>query len=214
MLASPEVPRRLQEGIRTFLPPDGRRGTVPRKDLHIVPQREELCANPGKEQVLVASGQVPASHTAGKQHVPAKDQPLGTGKKAEASRAMPGHFEHLEFHASELAGGRFGDHQLRHERLDIEREPEPAEEIRLGDHRDRVRMAADLAAVLAADAGGVPDVIDMAVGEQEEADVVSLPGQPAGGVLRGVDQDAALREVKAVRVEHPAGKAVYDHRAE
>ena len=45
--------------------------------------------------------------------------------------------------------------------------PKRLKKSALGDHRLAVGVVADAASVLALDAGGVPDVVDVAVGEEE-----------------------------------------------
>ena len=72
-------------------------------------------------------------------------------------------------------------------------------------------MVAHAAAVLALDAGGVPDVVDVAVRKEQRFHRVATRGEPSGGVLRGVDEDAVVAEKEAVRVKDAAGESVEIH---
>jgi hypothetical protein len=54
-------------------------------------------------------------------------------------------------------------------------------------------------------------VVDVAVGEEERGDAVALLGEPVGGALRGVDEEAGIAEVKAVRVKDSAREGVELH---
>ena len=56
-----------------------------------------------------------------------------------------------------------------------------------GDHLLAVDVIRDPAAVLALDAGGVPDVVDVSVGEQERGDFRPAPREPRSRILRRVD---------------------------
>jgi hypothetical protein len=62
------------------------------------------------------------------------------------------------------------------------------------------------AAVLAEDFGPIDDVVEVAVGEEEEVDFIL--GEVGGGAFGGVDEDISLRkfEKKAVRLEDAARK--------
>jgi len=73
-------------------------------------------------------------------------------------------------------------------------------------------MVAHPAAVLLLDARGVPNMIDVAVGEQEGGNLVATFLEPLGGLLRCIDENAAVAQVKAVRIKDSAGKGVELHR--
>ena len=124
---------------------------------------------------------------------------------------MAGDFEDLKIDATEVAIRCFGDRKVRDKRFDIEGEAETAKELGIGDHGDGIRMAADGASVVALDAGGVPNVIDVAVGEEEKANFVAFVREPIGTFLRGVDENAVVGQEKAVGFEHPAGEASDHH---
>ncbi len=75
-------------------------------------------------------------------------------------------------------------------------------------------MNADRAAEAAFDLRYVLDVIDMPMGEEEEAQLDSLPDEPVAGAIRSIEEDPALRRLQgvAIRLKNSAGKAaVFDH---
>lgn len=125
---------------------------------------------------------------------------------------MPRHLQHLEIHTAQLPRCRLRDHQLGREILHIQRKAESPEKIRLGHHLHRLRVAPHGAAVLPLDARPIPHMIDVPMGQQQQPHLVSLRRQPIRRFLRRIDQNPRLRQEKTIRLEHPAGKAVYDHR--
>ncbi len=95
--------------------------------------------------------------------------------------------------------------------VDVPGEAEPAEELGVCDHGEGIWVVGDAAAVLALDFGGVPDVVDVAVGEQKEVDLVVLALQPCRSLLGCIDQDSVGGKEKAVGVEDAAGEGVDLH---
>ena len=184
------------------------------EDFDVVAEGEEFGFDAGEKEVAVATREVPAAYAAGEEDVATEYEVVGAREETEAAGAVAGDLEDLEIVATEGAGGGFGDHEIGGECLDLKGETETAEELGIGDHGDGLGVAADGAGVLAVDAGGIPDVINVAVGEEEEADLVSAFREPIGGLLGGVDEDACLRQEEAIRLEHSAGEAVDGHRAD
>src|SRR5437588_6225647 len=98
-----------------------------------------------EEQVAIALWQIPAADAAREQNIAADQQIIFSRKKAEASRTMPGHFEHLHFEAEKIAGRRRFDQEIRLDRFDFQFEAKPAKEIAIRNHRRGFGMTADLA---------------------------------------------------------------------
>ena len=61
-------------------------------------------------------------------------------------------------------------------------------------------MNADRAMKAAFDLRHVLDVIDVAVGEEQEAQLDSLPNEPVAGAVRRVEEDPAFRRLQGVAV--------------
>jgi hypothetical protein len=125
-------------------------------------------------------------------------------KETKTAGTMPRDQQYLKIHALNFLRRCFVDNEVRPDGLDLEGEAEPFEEIGVGEHLHGILMATELAPVLALDAGGVEDVVDMAVGEEQCFHFQPLLLQPVGGGLRGVDEDAVFLDKKAVCVENTA----------
>ena len=75
--------------------------------------------------------------------------------------------EHLEIHALDDLRRALVDEIIRHHRLDLPHEAKLLKEIRLAEHRRAIAVEGDLAAVLALDARGVPDMVYVAMREEQ-----------------------------------------------
>ena len=127
---------------------------------------------------------------------------------------MPGHFQHFEIHPQKIFQRRRLDEQVGLDRLNLELEAVVAKVVAVGDHRSALRVNPDRATEAAFDFRHVLDVIDVAVGEQEEPQLNSLSDEPGAGAVGRIEEDPTFRRLQriAVCLENSPGKsAVRDH---
>ncbi len=72
-------------------------------------------------------------------------------------------------------------------------------------------MVGDSASVIALDTCGVPDMVDVAMREEEEIHGMVLLAEPGGCILRGIHENSAAGQVEAVGVENAACKSIHVH---
>ncbi len=168
----------LEKRVGRFLDADPRGGAVSGENRGFVWKCEQLGSDSGEEEVAVPSGQVPAADAAREEDIASENEVVFWEMKAEAAGAVARDFQDVEIEVLEGdgRGGFEGEPGL--DGIDVPGEAEPAEELGVGDHGEGVWVVGDAAAVLALDFGGVPDVVDVAVGEQEQVDLVVLAVQP------------------------------------
>jgi len=181
---------------------------VTRKNGDVVPQRIDLFADPAEEEVAIASGKVPAAHTTREKDVSAKQHPFGFPEETEAARAVARNVEYLEVEPTQVAGRRFINQKAIADRFNLPAKPVILEKVGLGHHRKSVGVVPDRTGVFALDARGVPNMVDMPVGQEEQRHTVASFAQPFGGILWRVDQDTRAGQEKAVRVKDTAGECV------
>jgi hypothetical protein len=148
---------------------------------------EQFGPDSGEEEVAVAPWEVPAADAAGEEDVASENEVVFWEMKAEAARAVAWDFKDVKIEVLEGdgRGGIEGESGL--DGVDFPGEAKPAEELGVGDHGEGVWVVGDAAAVSALDFSGVPDVVDVAVGEQEQVDLVVLALQPCRSFLGGID---------------------------
>jgi hypothetical protein len=76
-----------------------------------------------------------------------------------------------------------------------------------------IGVITDLAGVLALDLRGGPDVVDVAMSEEQEFDAVSSRLQPLRGILGSIEEDIGARAEKAVRVKDAASEGIDLHQS-
>ena len=80
------------EGIRSSLGADCRRGSVTRQHGDVVAERIEFLLDPAKQQVAVATRQIPAADSAREKDIAADQQLLFLRIKTDAAWTMSRHF--------------------------------------------------------------------------------------------------------------------------
>jgi hypothetical protein len=190
---------------------DRRRRTVTGQNAHIIAERQNLFTDPGEKEVAIASGQIPAADSAREEHIAAEQYPVRQTKKTKAPRTMTGHFEHTKSNTGKLRALCFRDQKIGLDRLNLPTESELLEKTAIGQKWNAVPVISDAASMLLFDPGGINHVIDMAVREQEQSNFVPGAGQPLRRILRGVDQNAVVRQEKTVRVEDAASEGFNAH---
>ncbi len=187
---------------------DSRGGAVAGIYPRLVGQGQDFRLNAGDQQVVVAAGQIPPPDAAAKKHVAAEERVLCRQVKAQASRAVAGHFQNVKAQSREGEVFRRGE-QFARASVDwghIQSEAPGAKKIRVRDHGQGVWMVIYGASVPLLDRGGVGHVIEMPVGEKQGVD--RFAGEMRGGSLRSVDEDVAggAAEQEGVRREDAAAK--------
>jgi len=81
---------------------------------------------------------------------------------------MTGHFEHLKFCSEKIASRRFFDKKVGLRRLHLQFEAEIPKKLPVRNHRRGRGMTTDLTVEPTFDFGDVLDVIDVAVGKQQQ----------------------------------------------
>src|SRR5215469_11239843 len=89
--------------------------------------------------------------------------------KAETARAVPGHQEHLEIETQKSRIFRFFHQKIRSNRFGLQEEPEPFEEVGIGDQWKAGFVVSDGTAKSPLDLRCVFNVIDMSMGNEQES---------------------------------------------
>jgi len=84
-----------EKGVEGFFATHGGGGSVAGIDGGFFGEGQNLFANTGKQLVAIASGQVPTTHTVGKENIPAEKLILFGKVKAEAAGAVTGNEQEL-----------------------------------------------------------------------------------------------------------------------
>ena len=213
------LPRRLRllhERIRAALHPNRRRRTVTGQDGDVVAEREKFLPDPVKQQIAIATGQIPSADAAGEQNVAADQQFIFSGKETKTARAMTRNFQNFHFEPEEIAGGSRFDQEIGFDRFDLELKADAAEKFRVGNHRDGFGMATDRATEPVLDFRQVGNVIEMAVGQEEQLRGYAFGGEPIAGAIGSVEENRSLRgfEEITVRLEDAATKGFVSHRVD
>jgi hypothetical protein len=126
---------------------------------------------------------------------------------------MPGHFKHLKFRAEEIPFRRFLDEKIWLDGFDVEAEAVLAKEIRIRDHRQRFRMASNLAGKCFLNSCEIGDVVDMPVGEQKKLQLDAVALKPLAATIRRIKKDRPLWGVPeiAIRLKDSAAKCLKSH---
>jgi len=180
----------------------------------IVAQRIELFFYSLKEQIAIATRQIPATNSARKQNVAADQQFVFSRKETQAARAMTRHFQDFHLQSEKIADRRGSDQEIGLDRFDLQLKPQAAKEFRIGNHRSRLRMTANGTTELLPDLRDVRDVIEMAVSQQKEFRRQAFGDQPIASAVWRVKENGAFRRFDqiTVRLEDSAAKGLVTHR--
>ena len=182
------------------------------EDADGVAEGEDFFTDSVEEGGGMAAWKIGAADASREEDIAAEEDLGFFFEEAETAVAVAWDFEDVEVEAVDDHGGGGEDLEAWGDGFDIPIEAEIAEEIRLGDHGLGIGMIPDLAMVLALDVGGVPDVVDVAVGEEEVFYGVAVIGEPRGGVLWGIDEDAVFGKKEAICVKDSAGEDIDLHK--
>lgn len=128
---------------------------------------------------------------------------------------MARHIQDIQFQSEEFPGRSRLYQEIRFHRFDLELESDTAKEFRVRDHLDGLRMTAELATEAPFDFRHVRNVIEMAVGEQEQPGNNPFRHEPIARTIRRVEENGPLGSLHeiTVRLENPAAKSLVSHGA-
>ncbi len=198
-----------QEGISRAFAADGRGGTVPGIDLGGIGEGQEFLLDALEQGFPTAAREVGAAHAVAKQHVSTQQGVLGFGVKAEAVRRMTGEVKRQPGAAEEGELGQIpqqlSDGKRRHRHA---RAGEGSVEFFQGEISGVGGKGIDWAIVGAGQFGGVHDVIEMLVSEQQSGEWDALFGDPSSHAFRGIHRDGSVfvAEEVTVGLSDPASK--------
>ena len=121
-----------------------------------------------QQRVDISTGQIGSPDAAGEKNIAADEQVIFARKKAKTAGAMSRNFEHLHFQSEKFSCGRLFNKKICFNRLYFELKSEAAKEFRIGNHWRGLGVAADLAIETPFDFAHIRDVIEMAMGEQQQ----------------------------------------------
>ena len=101
LVLSNEPTRSGQERIRAALLPNGRVRPVPRIHVGIVAEREQHGSNRSHQRVVIAPGQIDASHRALKENVAGEQRRCVPDRVRNVTRAVTRREDHLECQAGQ-----------------------------------------------------------------------------------------------------------------
>ena len=135
-----------------------------------VTQWEKFAPDSMKEQVPVASREIPSADTSRKKYVTSKENGIFTrdGVEAEAAGAVAWNFKDVESASQQWLPFPLLKEQSRRDRFNLQIKTEPAEELPVSKHFLRRGVHGDRAAVSACKFGGIPNMVEVAVGKDEQ----------------------------------------------
>lgn len=115
----------------------------------------------------------------------------------------------VDAHGGSKQFGRFAfvEKEIGGERFNFELKSPLPKKFRIVDHGGGIRMEGGLAAVVLDYSGAIDDMVEMAVGKQEQVDL--LTGEGRTGALWRIEKNSAFGSlvVEAIGVEYTAGEA-------
>jgi len=128
---------------------------------------KDFFSNSGEELLAIAARQIPSPEAASEKDISSEEGAFAREVKAQAAWAMAGHLEDIKMQAAYLEIRCFADDFAFCDGLDFESKSPISEEVRVCDHRDRIRMIIDPAVMTSLDRRGIGHVIEMSMGEEE-----------------------------------------------
>jgi len=171
-------------------------------------ERENFFLNACNEEVSTSSGQVPATDAIGKEDVSAEKLVSLSEVEAEATWAVSWNVEKLGLGPSERGRSFFLEELGGVDGLDFLGETESEHGVGFETEKGGVGMIIDGASSPLCDGGGVPDMVPMAVGEEEGVRFKVFCFEEIEKTLGGIDSEKVSLEVEQVGVGlgKPAGK--------
>ena len=163
-------------------------------------QGEDLFPDAGEKLSTVAAGEIPAAHAFGKEDIPAVQLP-GAGKiKAEAARAVSGNEEQSGISPGRRDGAGLFQELGGRDGAETLGQAEAEHGVGLEAEKSGIGMIINGATGPVGQVGGVPDVVPVAVGEEEGVGFDFFLFQKVEKALRRVDGDPVVAEIDEVGV--------------
>jgi hypothetical protein len=180
---------------------------MPGKHCYRVVQGKQFLADSTKEEVLVASRKVPPADAFPEEHVSADNGLLLKKVKAQAPRTVARHMINAHGGAEQVDRAILDEKEIGCERVDLQSKSPIAKKFGIADHRGRGGVECGFAAVALDYRCSIDDMIEVSMGKQKQVNLVL--SKSGIRTLRSIEKDSASRRfvIKAVRIEHPAGKA-------
>jgi len=171
-------------------------------------ERENFFLNACDEEVSTSSGQVPATNAIGKDDVSAEKLVSLWEVEAEATWAVPWNVEKLGLGPSGRGRSFFVEKLGSVDGLDFLGEAESEHRVGFETEKGGVGMIIDGASSPLCDSGGVPDMVPVAVGEEEGVRFKVFCFEEVEKTFGGIDSEKVALEVEKVGVglSEPAGK--------
>ena len=198
----------LGVGVGTAFCPDGGGWAVSGMNFVIVGQGVELLVDSADQEVSIAAGKIPPTDAACEEDIAAEDLFGVVSDEAEGTGAVSGNVSAVEGDPVDGAGSVSWDDFTAGEGAVRPGHAELFEEVSVLCHGQRFVVEEDLALVFLLDFGGIPEVVDVAVGEEECFEVNPLFSQPRRGSFGCIDQDS-FREEERVGFKISAGVEVH-----
>jgi len=163
-------------------------------------ERENFFLNARDEEVSTSSGQVPATDAIGKEDVSAEKLVSLWKVEAEATRAVPWNVEKFGLGPSGRGRSFFLEELGGVDGLDFLGETESEHGVGFETEKGGIRMIIDGASSPLGDGGGVPDMIPVAVGEEEGVRFKIFCFEEIEKTLGGIDSEKVPLEVEQVGV--------------
>jgi hypothetical protein len=174
---------------------------------HRVIQGKQFLADATKEKIFVASRKVPPADAFPEEDVSADDGLLLKKVKAQAPRTVARHMIDAHRGAEQLDRAILVEKEIGYEGVDLQSESPIAKKFGIADHGGRGGVEGGFAVVALDYRCSIDDMIEVSMSKQKQ---VNLFLSKSGiRTLRSIEKDSAPRRfvIKAVRIEHPAGKA-------
>ena len=152
---------------------------------------KEFALDSREQEIAVTSGKVPSPHATGKEDVASIENPGRGIMQAKASGTVTRDLVDIKETTKQGLPPTFTQKTGSLHRFHIQIDPEAAEKVPIGEHLLGDRVHDDGAFVNAGDFRGVPDMVIVAMGEEQQGD----RDFPKGlcGTLGSIDQDIPIR---------------------
>ena len=189
-----------QKGVGGFFVGHGGGGPVAGINNRPSGQGEDLFPDAGEKLSAVAAGEIPAAHAFGKEDIPAVQLP-GTGKiKTEAARAVSGNEEQPGNSPGRRDGAGLFQELGGRDGAETLEQAEAKHGVGLEAEKSGIGMIINGATGPVGQVGGVPDVVPVAVGEEEGVGLDFFLFQKVEEALRCVDGEPVAAKIDQVGV--------------
>jgi hypothetical protein len=156
--------------------------------------------DPAHQQFVIPSGQVSPADASGKEDIAAEENLVICRVETDTSGAVAGNEKDAKGDFAEYDFGSFFNQKIRLNGFRFQKEPEFFEKLGVSDKGNSISMIGDLASESSFDLGGVIDVVDMAVSDQQQVESDRQITHPIRGTRGCIDENVAARHLKQIGV--------------